>query len=146
MQIETTHFDAVQIDADDILLFPQGLIGYVESRHWVLLADGQTPSLGWLQSISDAELAIPVVSPRRFIGNYQVRVSRRDIAPLDLKNRSDAHVLAVLSRNGDQLTVNLKAPLLINLELNLGRQVVVNDDQPISLPLAPVGHTYRKSA
>ncbi len=146
MQIETTHFGAVQIEADDILLFPQGLIGYAQSRHWVLLADGQNPSLGWLQSISDADLAIPVVSPRRFVGNYQVRVSRRDIVSLDLKNSGDAHVLAVLSRNEEVLTVNLKAPLLINLDLNLGRQVVVNDDQPISMPLAPAEQTYRKSA
>ncbi len=146
MQIKTTHFGPVQIEAEDILLFPQGLVGYPNARHWVLLADGENSSLGWLQSASDAELAVPVVSPRRFVANYQVRVSRRELAPLGVEDHRELHVLSVMSRNESQLTINLKAPLLINLESNLGRQVVVNDDQPLALPLGPVSETYRKSA
>lgn len=146
MQINTTHFGPVQIEADDILLFPQGLIGFPGDRHWVLLGDGENESLAWLQSVSEDDLTFPVVSPRRYVANYQVRMSRRDISPVQLEQPKDAHVLAILSKNEEQLTLNLKAPLLINLEQHLGCQVVVNDDQPLALPLAPVGQTYRKSA
>lgn len=146
MQINTTHFGSVRIEADDILLFPQGLIGFPRHRHWVLLGDGENEALAWLQSVSDAEVAFPVVSPRRFVANYQVKLSRREIAPLELIDHRDAHVLSIVSRDDETLTINLKAPLLVNLEQHLGRQVVVNDDQPLALPLAPVERTYRKSA
>lgn len=146
MQISTTRFGSVRIEADDILLFPNGLVGFEHARHWVLLADGENDWVGWLQSISQAELAMPVVSPRRFVPDYQVRVSRRDIAPLELDELAKAYVLSLVSRDENQLTMNLKAPLIINLEHHLGRQVVTNDEQPLQLDLSPVAQPYRKIA
>ena len=62
MEIATTRFGTVQIEPEDILDFPSGLIGLDGSRRWVLLADGESDSLGWLQSIQRPDLALAVVS------------------------------------------------------------------------------------
>ncbi|MDP6443981.1 MAG: flagellar assembly protein FliW [Pirellulaceae bacterium] len=145
MQIATSRFGNVEIAADDILIFPHGMIGFTNAKHWVLLADSVNPAVGWLQSVAQHELAFAVVSPRRFVSNYQVRVSRREVAPLGLAELSEAYVLAIVSRRDDQITVNLKAPLIINLDGNVGRQVVVNDDQPLQLVLGGATQ-YRRSA
>lgn len=146
MQIITSRFGAIQIEPDDILLFPTGLPGLEQCQHWVVLADADNESLGWLQSISKPEIAMPVVSPRRFVPGYQVRVFRGELQPLQLQGLHDAQVLAVVSKNNENLTLNLKAPVIINLERRLGRQVVVNDDQPLQFILAPPRVQLRKSA
>lgn len=148
MQIESTRFDTIDIRVDDILLFPSGVFAFEKMRHWVLLSDAQNASVGWLQSVSDPAVALPVVSPRRFVKDYQVRVNRSQLAPLELSGPDEAFVLAVVGRHEGRLTLNLKAPLIINLDRRLGRQVVTNDEQPLQLDLAPApsAESFRRSA
>jgi flagellar assembly factor FliW len=135
MHIETAHFGQVEIEVDDILLFPHGMIAFEDCRHWVLLSDSETPALAWLQSIARPEVALPVVSPRRFAPGYAVHVSRGQLLPLEFSHFDHAYVLAVVSKSDGDLTLNLKAPLIINLDRRLGRQIITSDDQPVALTL-----------
>lgn len=147
MQINTVHFGSVEIDVEDILLFPHGMIAFEDCRHWVLLADEENPSLAWLQSVSRAEVSLPVVSPRRFAPSYAVHVNRGQLFPLEFSQFDQAYVLAVVSSGDGDLTLNLKAPLIINLDRRLGRQVITTDEQPVALPLPAAPRTaLRKSA
>jgi flagellar assembly factor FliW len=97
----------------------------------VLLADAQNPALGWLQSLDRPEVALGVVSPRRFVPDYQVRVARREIQPLGLQNPNDAQILAIVTHSDGALTLNLKAPLVIHVAERLGRQIVARDDHAV---------------
>ena len=147
MLIETSHFGPLEIDVEDILLFPQGVIAFEESRHWVLIADAQNPALAWLQSVSQPDLALPVVSPRRFAPQYRIHVAKGQLVPLEFSQFDQAYVLSVVSQSDGDLTLNLKAPLIINLDRRLGRQVITTDDQPVAQVLtsrAPA--LLRKSA
>ncbi len=87
-----------------------------------------------------------VVSPRRFVPDYRVRVARRELAALGLEDAKGAQVLAVLSKTDRAVTLNLRAPVVINLEKRLGRQVVTNDDQPVQYVLERGAPAFRKSA
>jgi flagellar assembly factor FliW len=136
MQISTSRFGLVEIDVDDILLFPHGLIAFEDLRHWVLLADAENDALGWLQSVNHGDVALPVVSPRRYAPQYQVHVTRGQLAPLELAHFDATYVLSVVSKSDDDFVLNLKAPLVINLDRRLGRQVVTTDEQPVACPLA----------
>jgi flagellar assembly factor FliW len=146
MKLDTTRFGSVEMQPDDLIHFPSGLMGMEYARHWVLLADAENEALGWLQSTSQPELALAVVSPRRFVPDYQVRVSRGELTPLELSEVKEAQVLAVVGKNDRGITMNLKAPLVINLERRLGRQVITNGEQPLQYPLAPEPMPLRKSA
>ena len=146
MDLKTTRFGNFPIDPDDVIRFPQGVIGLEQCKDWVLLADSQNDALGWLQCTSHPEIALAVVSPRRFVPEYRVRVYRKELAPLELIEAKDAQVLVILGRNGESLTLNLKAPLLINLDRRLGRQVVANGDAAIQHKLSSHRFPLRKSA
>jgi flagellar assembly factor FliW len=135
MNISTTRFGSLTIREKDVLTFVDGLIGMEECRRWVLLGDAQNAALGWLQSLDCAEVALAVVSPRRFVPDYQVRVTRRDIQPLGLADPNSAQVLVIISHADGALALNLKAPLVIHLEHRLGRQIVTRDDHPVNYPL-----------
>jgi len=131
MNISTTRFGAVTIEDADVLTFVDGLIGMEDCRRWVLLADAQNTALGWLQSLDRPDVALGVVSPRRFVADYQVRVARREIQPLGLQNPADAQILAIVSHSEGGLALNLKAPLVIHVAERLGRQIVARDDHAI---------------
>jgi flagellar assembly factor FliW len=147
MQIATKHFGDIKIEIDDILLFPQGVIAFEECRHWVLLADMDNPAVAWLQSANRAEVALPVVSPRRFSPSYAVHVTRGQLSALEFSQFDQAYVLAVVACSDGDLTLNLKAPLIINLDRRLGRQVITADEQPVALAIdSPAPAVLRKSA
>jgi flagellar assembly factor FliW len=145
MFIHSTRFGRLEIATHDVLVFPAGIPGMEDCREWVLLADASNDALGWLQSTTRRELAFAVVSPRRFVPGYQIRVARSELAPLELTDIRQAHVLAIVGKNDRAITLNLKAPLVIHLARRLGRQVVTNGDQPIQYELtaAPIAELPR---
>jgi flagellar assembly factor FliW len=146
MQIQTTRFGFLEVEADAVLIFPTGILGLENCRHWVLLADAHNEALGWLQSTSRPDIALAVVSPRRFVPYYQLRVARSELEPLALEDVKEAEVLAIVGRNEQSMTLNLKAPLVINLKQRLGRQVISSGDQPVQFALEVERVPLRKSA
>ena len=146
MKIHTTRFGAIEIEPDDILFFRNGLLGFEDCRHWVLLADADNTAIAWLQSMQHSEIALPVVSPRRFVTDYQVRLEAADVEMLQLTSVEQAYVLGVVSRDAETLTLNLRAPLVVNLDRRIGCQVVTVDAQPMQYELATLPMSLRKSA
>lgn len=145
MKIRTTRFGTLELEANDTVHFPHGLLGFEDCRQWVLLADAQNNALGWLQSTTRPEVALAVVSPRRFVPHYQFKVFRSELAGLELTNVRDAQILTVVGMNDRSITLNLKAPIVINLDRQLGRQVVANGDLPLQHELTTAA-TLKKSA
>ncbi len=135
MLIQSTRFGKLQVEHQDLLLLPHGLIGFETCRHWVLLSDEADSPVAWLHSVGMANVALPVVSPRRFVPNYRVHLTGRELGRVSLQNQDQLFVLTVVSRNGLTLTINLKSPILINATKRIGAQVVSSEDVPLSLPI-----------
>lgn len=136
IRINTTRFGRLDVDPTDRIVFPLGVLGLEDCREWILLADAENDALGWLQAINRREIALAVASPRRFVADYQVRVMRSEMALLELADPRQAQVLAIVGKNQRGITLNLKAPLVVNLDRRLGRQVISNSDYPIQYELA----------
>lgn len=146
MQIRTTRFGSLKVEAEDLLTFANGFVGLEECRQWVLLADASNESLGWLQCTSRSDTALAVVSPRRFVPDYRFRTYRSEMTALGLTNMEEAQVLVTVSRHDGLLTLNLKAPIVINVRTRQGRQVVANDDHPLQYLLPAAPSLLKKSA
>jgi len=93
MDVITTRFGTLSVDPKDELIFESGLIG-----RWVVLTDTKNPTLGWLQSLDEGHIALGVVSPRRFVPDYQLRADRADLQTLELTTARDAEVVVIASR------------------------------------------------
>lgn len=135
MEIISPRFGALQVSPRDVLLFEQGLIGLRHCRRWIVLADAQNPALAWLQCLDDIDAALGVVSPRRFVPEFQLRIDRQELASLQLASHRDAQVVVTVTARPEGLSLNLRAPLVINVEGRRGRQVIAKDLLPISQPL-----------
>lgn len=131
MRIDTTRFGSLEINERELFFFPQGLIGMETLKQWALLPDPQSPAVAWLQSASRGDRALPVISPRAFVEGYRVRVNRRALSSLHLRSGDETYVLTTLSGLPGNLTTNLRAPLVLNLNRRLGCQVVTEDENSL---------------
>ncbi|MCE2726899.1 MAG: flagellar assembly protein FliW [Planctomycetaceae bacterium] len=146
MRINTTRFGRIDVDTADVIHFASGLPGLEDCRDWALLADATNDALGWLQSTTRGDVALAVVSPRRFVPDYQVRIPRSELTPLAIGDIRQAQVVVVVGTNGTTLTLNLKAPIVINLEARTGRQVVASGELPLQYELNHERPPLKKSA
>ncbi|MEZ6081380.1 MAG: flagellar assembly protein FliW [Pirellulaceae bacterium] len=115
MMVKTSRFGQVESNQQEVIIFPQGLIGFEASRHWLIVPDPENSDVAWLQSISQPQVALPVISPRKFAPDYKVNVPTRQLAPLKLRSSDQVYILNVVSKSGKTLTTNLRSPIIVNL-------------------------------
>jgi len=131
MEVQTTRFGRVEFAAEDVFCFPEGLPGLAACRDWVILSEGNDAAVAWLQSVQRPEIGLAVVCPRRFVPGYRLRVARRELVPLELDTPKGALLLAVVTKTARALALNLRAPVVINLDRRLGRQVTARGSLPM---------------
>ncbi|HEX3032835.1 MAG TPA: flagellar assembly protein FliW [Bacillota bacterium] len=131
MIIQTKLFGECEIDQKEIITFKNGLPGFEENRAFVLIRSGNSgDDLMWLQSTKEPSLAFVVARPEIIKPGYSPKVRESELADIELKNSEDALVLviAVVPEDIKKMTVNLRAPLIVNSKNRLGKQVVLEDD------------------
>ena len=131
MIIETSRFGRVEVGEDDLLTFPEGLLGFAELRKFVLLDDPNDDIFAWLQSCEDGAIAFPVLEPELFAENYRVNLTKSDLEALKMPSMEKARVFSVVTIPEDptQMTANMKAPVIVNIMDRRARQCVLQDNQ-----------------
>lgn len=134
MLIQTSRFGPVNLQNEDIIDFPEGILGFNDLRKFVLLDDPNDEIFAWLQSCEVAQIAFPVLEPELFSQNYSVSLTKHDIESLGLvaktgqEPRVRSFSIITIPEDPTQMTANLKAPVVINIEKRMARQVVLQDN------------------
>lgn len=133
MKIETRVFGAIEIDDSKIIHFPGGIIGFPEMTDFALVHDeekGKDVPIRWLQSLQEAQFAMPVMDPLLVKADYNPEVEDELLNPLAITDSGEVLVLVTVSVPKDltAMSVNLQAPLIINAQNRKAAQVIVNTD------------------
>jgi flagellar assembly factor FliW len=134
MIVETTRFGSIKVAEEDILTFPEGMLGFSKIEKYVLVERVDDSLFLWLQAVKKASVAFPLLEPQIFEKNYKVELTDEDQEILKLKDLKHAKVFSIVTIPSDptKMTANLKAPIVINLKNRLARQVILHDaDYPI---------------
>ena len=136
LTIDSSRFGTLEIASDDVIEFPNGLIGLGGSRYAIVPA-GSDGACSWLHSIDDPSLALPVANPWHFFSDYAVELSDADSAPITA-DPADVAVWVTV-RAGAELAdfyANLRAPILV--AEGQGHQVINESaEAPVRAPLFP---------
>lgn len=130
MVIKTSRFGQVELKSEDVLTFNEGLLGFQDLRHFVLLDDPNDDIFAWLQSCELPSIAFPVLEPEIFGHKYSVTLNRTDLEALKLSATQTPAYLNIITIPDDatEMTANVKAPIVINLEQRIARQCVLQDN------------------
>ena len=132
--IESTRFGTLEIASEDVIEFPNGLIGLGGKQFTIVDSGG---AFSWLHSIDDPSLALPIANPWHFFAEYVVDLSDADSAPITA-DPADVAVWVTV-RAGAELAdfhANLRAPILV--AEGKGHQVINESaDAPVRAALFP---------
>jgi len=132
MLIETDRFGQVEIDSDDVITMVDGILGFEGVKRYVAINHGQDKDLfKWLQAVDRSDLAFVVVSPEKVFSDYVLDISPEDLKKLQVQDERDLIVYAITvipHNNPMDMTVNLKAPVVVNSRNKLADQVIVSTE------------------
>ena len=123
---EAPRFD----ESEQEILFPAGLLGFGACRHYTLQpfkpGDGSDSPFFMLHAV-DQDLTFPLIHPVSLALDYRYPITPDLLTGLGATSAQDlVPLLIVTVRNRlEDITVNLKGPLIINSKKGLGLQMVI---------------------
>lgn len=135
MQMETikTRFGDITVDTSKVVLFARGLLGMPEKHHFVVtnFPNPKMAQFMLLQSLDDTNLSfitLPVDLKNNIIAQSDLANACRDLQ----FSESGVAILLIVNvhRSLDQvrLSVNARAPLIIDADRKIGTQYVFSQD------------------
>ncbi len=142
MQVDSKWFGTVDIDDNKIITFDLGIIGFEDYKRFTLMYDvekGDDVAIMWLQSLDEAALALPVMKPEYVKEGYDPVVEDEILNTLgDNIQNANLAVFCTLTvpENLAKMTINLKAPIIINVDTMKGVQLIAdNEDYAVRYPI-----------
>lgn len=123
---------------DKIITFKNGFLGLENYKKYILLDHPGTDIIKWFQSVENSDIALPVINPVYFFPDYAPKISKTDLETIEIKSPEEALILCIITVPDDpkKITVNLKAPIVINFNKLLADQFVAeNDEYKVRQPL-----------
>ncbi len=132
MQLNTRHFGEIEVEESSILNFEDGIPGFENVKKYVVFDNGdQAGPFKWLQGVDNPELAFAVVDPFSVKTDYDINISDETVRRLDIKKVEEVKVysIVVVPEDVSKISMNLKAPIILNTKNNKGAQVVLDTDK-----------------
>jgi flagellar assembly factor FliW len=132
---ESIRFGTVEVEPEDVIEFPLGLIGLGGLRYTLIDRNPGTGFL-WLHAVDDPALALPVVRPEQFFSPFTLEIAPEDRERTGIEDAAaaDLYVTVRATPNPLDITANLRAPLLVRE--GRGYQVInVDEDATLQAPL-----------
>lgn len=127
MNILTKFFGNIDIDEKDVIYFPSGIPGFDELTKFVILDFEDNKSFRCLQSVEDMNVCLLIITPWEQFNEYSIELSDDEIHELNLSSEKEAMVYNIITVREDKITVNLAAPIVINVIKGVGKQIILSN-------------------
>ena len=133
--LQTKLFGRIVFESQETIEFPRGLPGFESRRRFLAIRQERTAPLVFLQSLEDPELCFTTAPVRAVEPRFRLKLSEEDRAAAGLspahKPRlgKDVWALGIVTVRESGPTVNLLAPLVINLHSLRAVQAVMRESK-----------------
>lgn len=122
--IYETKIGTFDISEENVISFKNGIPGFENLRKFAIISLAEAEPIKWLTSLEDKNVALPIVDPWLIFSDYSVNLNQSVLDELENPKRENVLVFCVISLK-TQVTVNLIAPIVVNLEKGIGLQVIL---------------------
>lgn len=131
MLVKTKFFGEVDLPEEKIVTFDCGIIGFENLKRYTILYDceKEETNISWLQSVDERDFAMPIIKPWIVKEDYNPVVEDELLKGLGGLTEENLVILLTMNVPPDltQMSVNLKAPIIINSDTRKGAQIVVEN-------------------
>lgn len=127
LHLHSKRFGDLDVPTASVFEFPEGLVGFPGTKRFVLLDHRPGSTFKWMLSVDDPELGFAVADPTDLVVGYvpPFEAATRAVGaePADLA----IFALVTIPQNPTEMTVNLMAPVAVNLKSRVARQLVLEE-------------------
>ncbi len=120
--IKTNYFGELEIDEEYIFKFKDGMLGFEDLHDYILISEESTAPFKWLISVDEPEIGFPLLSPWHIDVYYDPGIN------YDLEKQVLFVVITLEDENGE-MSANMKAPVIFNIEKQTGEQIILPSDK-----------------
>ena len=139
MTTKTRLFGEITIADEKLIIFPEGIVGFPFLKTFALIHDAEDEKapIMWLQSMEEPGFAMPVIEPNLVMDNYNPTVTDEFLTPVGELAPDQIYSLVTITvpPEIEKMSVNLKAPIVINMANNKAVQIIVEDDFKVKHPI-----------
>ena len=132
MLLQTKHFGEIEIAGDKIVRFMSGLPGFELLKEFVLIdSEDDASPFKWLQCVNEPQVAFAVANPFMIVKDYDFELNDQEAERLGIEKSEDiaVYVIVVVPEKPEKISMNLKAPLIINIRNKKGAQIILDTDK-----------------
>jgi flagellar assembly factor FliW len=136
MQVKTRLFGEVEVSDEKVINLIHGLIGFPDMKRYMLIFDEEKKDKGnimWLQSLDETDFAMPVMLPHVVKPDYAPAFNEDSLEQLGELTADNTYVLVTVRvpKDPKEASINLKAPIIINTDTNVGDQIIIDGNEPV---------------
>ncbi|RHW65658.1 flagellar assembly protein FliW [Clostridium botulinum] len=131
MNLNTKYHGCIEYEEKDVIYFEKGIPGFQELKKFIIFPVEDNDVFSVFHSIEKEDMGIIVTSPFNIEKDYEIQLEEEQRKKIELQNEKDALVLNTVTLNPDidKITVNLRAPIIINIKEKIGEQIIINSDK-----------------
>ncbi len=130
MKVKTRDFGEIEVDDRAVIRFEDGLPGFPEEKELFLIEDDEDNTIKWLQSVNNEETVFPVMDVYQVCPEYNPLAEKDELDDIGSINEECLEIVNILTVPEDfkRMSVNLRAPIVINHKTKKGKQIILNND------------------
>jgi len=140
--VDTPRWGRIEVDPTKIIHFDTGMAGFPDCSDFVVMDHDRETPLKWLQCVDRPEISFVIIDPAQVMPAYTVDVPEPVMKMIGWNHEvrpEQVAVFVVLNCEGGNLTANLRAPVVVNVQKRLAFQLILDD------PAIPLRHPIKHS-
>lgn len=126
MLIRTARFGDLEVDEQSFWIMRNPILGFEEKKKFVVVPQKDS-TFEYFQSVDDEHLTFILADPFTFFRNYDFLLEQRWIEMLQLKSDREIIIRTIVTvRTPQEISLNLKAPIIMNTSLREAAQIVLD--------------------
>jgi flagellar assembly factor FliW len=121
-KIITSQFGELAIEQKHVFKFSDGIFGFEDLNEYILIGEEETLPFRWLISIDKPEIGFPLLSP------WYIDLEYEPGNDVDLDKQVVFVIITLENEDGD-MAANLKAPIVLVVTDQTGKQVILPSDK-----------------